>query len=349
MKISLLIHTASFDDFLIDQGIKSYFSSLVNCLNHQTFRNFELIYIDTFYDHNKNYFNEIINKSPFQIKHVPIHHNHRYWFDKGYCYISAAKNTGILYADGELLVTCDDAEFFPENFLDKYWRHYKNSGGYMLATHKRLKNIILNGDHPKIPISGDEYINDHRLLNPKEETKEHKHGNWAYAGTSFSLEDGLLLNGFNERMDGCKSLEDCDFGTRLILLGRKFITDKNGFLYILNHPSYGDMSSTNWDGIINDGNDKEIRVIKKIENLIAIENYGVLKCAEELLDIKANSGKITQEHLKIIQRETIKYRHFDPLSPENKEKLDIWLGTPTFNLRSEREQLRKSGEWKWKI
>jgi hypothetical protein len=53
--------------------------------------------------------------------------------------------------------------------------------------------------------------------------------------------------------------------------------------------------------------------------------------------------------MKIIQRETIKYRHFDPLSSDNKEKLDIWINTPTFNLKNERKQLRESGDWKWKV
>lgn len=110
-KISLMIHTASHDAFLNNQGIKSYFTSLLKNLSRQTLKEFELIYIDTFYDNNKDFFNSLNSGLPFILKHVPIHEKHRYWYDKGYVYISAAKNTGLLYADGELVITCDDAEF----------------------------------------------------------------------------------------------------------------------------------------------------------------------------------------------------------------------------------------------
>lgn len=344
-KISLMIHTASPDNFLINQGLNSYFKSLIHCLNYQTFKDFELVYVDTYYEENKNLFNKLNNN--FLIKHVPIHENHRYWYDKGYCFISAAKNTGILYADGDLLITCDDAEFFPENFLDNYWNHYKN-GYYQLAVHKRLKNINIQDNLPLLPINGESYINDHRLLNAKCDIYCHKHGNWAFAGTSFSLSDALILNGFNEKMDGCKSLEDCDFGNRLVMLGRSFVTDKNGYCYILDHKSYGDVSSTHWDNLIPEDCQQKEEIIKKknIENFIAVENYGVLKCAEELYELKANKSKITSKHLNIIQQATIKYRHFDPLADDNKEKLNIWLGTPNFDLIEEREELRKR-EWKW--
>jgi glycosyltransferase involved in cell wall biosynthesis len=350
-KISLMIHTASCDNFLTNQGINSYFKALTNCLKKQKHKDFELIFVDTFYEENKENFSSMINSLEFQVKHVEIHANHRYWFDQGYCYISAAKNTGILYADGELLVTCDDAEFFPEDFLERYWNHYKNSSCYMLACHKRMKSMVLDGDTPAMPITGDIYVNDHRLLKAKEQLTCHKYGSWAYAGSSFSLEDAITLNGFNEKMDGCKSLEDCDFGGRLVMLGRGFITDTEGFLYILDHQSYGDVLSTHWNGIIPDDYESKTIMLnnkKKIENFIAIENYGMLKCAEELYELKANKTKVSDQHLKIIQRETIKYRNFDPLSPDNKDKLEIWLNTPNFNLEQEREQLRNSGSWQWK-
>jgi hypothetical protein len=52
-KISLMIHTASFDDFLNDHQINSYFEALVNNLEFQIFKDFELVYIDTFYEENK--------------------------------------------------------------------------------------------------------------------------------------------------------------------------------------------------------------------------------------------------------------------------------------------------------
>lgn len=342
MKISLMIHTASSDNFLINQGIPSYFKALIENLNRQTFKDFELIYIDTYFESNKSSFSSM--PSSFKIKHVPIHHNHRYWFDLGYCYISAAKNTGILYADGELLITCDDAEFFPDNLLEKYWC-YKECGYLMHSLHKRMKSIDLIDGKIKYPINGDIYINDHRFNAAKESkgVKYHKAGSWTFAGTSFRLKDALILNGFNEKMDGCKSLEDCDFGGRLALLGNQFAMDVDGFLYILDHKSYG-ATTTGQDGQVTVA--EEI-INKKIDNFIAVENYGMLRCAEELFDIEANKKPINDKQLAIIKRETIKYRNFDPLAPENKEKFDIWIKTPNFSLKQERIELRKSKDWKW--
>jgi hypothetical protein len=86
---------------------------------------------------------------------------------------------------------------------------------------------------------------------------------------------------------------------------------------------------------------------KKIDNLIAVENYGTLRCSVELKEIKANVKPLTDNHLNIIQRETIHYRKFDPLAPENAEKFSIWKGVPTFDLVKQRQELRTSKEWRW--
>lgn len=356
-KISLMIHTASCDNFLESQGIPSYYEALLKNLSRQSLREFELVYVDTFYDDNKARFDGLISGLNFNVKHIPIHKEHRYWFDKGYCYISAAKNTGILHSDGELLVTCDDSEFFPDTFLQRYWNHYK-TGHYMLGMHKRLKNIQTENGIPVFPIRGEIYINDHRFnqlyVNDSPTKKinqvyHHTHGGWAFAGTSFSLLDALELNGFNERMDGCKSLEDCDFGNRLQMLGRKFVQDKGGIFYILDHPSYSDMQPINWE-VGKDGQANPLPAParrKKIDNLIAIENFGMCCCSLEMKETRANSVPLTERHLDIIRRETIRYRKFDPLSSENSEKFAIWKGVPTFDLRKQREELRKSNDWRW--
>jgi len=227
--------------------------------------------------------------------------------------------------------------------LATYWKNF-NSGRFMQSYHKRMTSIVTENNKPISPIAGDVYVNDHRAKHVSVENQLHPHnyGTWSYAGSSFALEDALKLNGFNERMDGCKSLEDCDFGTRLQLLGRNFTLDYNGFLYILDHQSYGSGMDIGWDVDI-----KKSETPKKIDNLIAIENYGMCKCATDLLDLRANCNPLTQKHFDIIQRETIKYRNFDPLAEENKEKLEIWLKTPMFDLDRDRKKVRASKDWKW--
>lgn len=323
-KISVIIHTASKDNFLENNGVKSYFQSVVENLKFQTFKDFEFIYVDTqYYEENKDDFKKIINKNNFKIKHVPIHENHRYWFNMNHVYISAAKNTGIIHADGELLISFDDAEFFPNDLLSKYWSYYKD--GYLMhALHKRMKSIDVQNNIPLNPIDGDVYVNDYRLIELEKSNKNfkyHHHGSWTYAGTSFGLEDALKLNGFNEKMDGNKSLEDCDFGTRLIISGKKFVVDLEGFVYILEHKSYNE--------------DKDIR------DFIAVENYGILRAAVETRNYEANKRQFNKEELEIIRKETIKFRKFDPLDNTNLESLKKWLKTPNFDLRKEREELRK--------
>jgi glycosyltransferase involved in cell wall biosynthesis len=348
--ISFMVHTASMDHFLKNKGIDSYFEALTSCLNKQSFKNFELIYVDTFYGFNKEKFSEIIKSLPYQVKHVEIHPKHRYWYDKEYVYISAAKNTGILYADGELCVTCDDAEFFPENLLRLYWDEYRNDR-YMLALHKRLKSIQTNQGKLVLPISGEEYINDSRFQYLKEKScLFHSMGGLAFAGTSFSLKDAIFLNGFNEKMDGCKSLEDCEFGGRLVLLGRSFSILKTGFLYILDHHSY---SNNVFDSVVlqnpNGSYENASHLTKKkISNFIAIENYSMIQCSHKLMDLKANRGEITDKHIEIIKQETLKYRKFDPTDNEHIENFKIWLDCPNFNLEEQRKELRNSEKWIWK-
>ncbi len=347
-QISLLIHTASPDDFLANQGIPSYFLALVESLVHQSHRDFELVYVDTYHAGNHPRFIGAIRNASVSVKHVPVHPDHRYWFDRGNCYISAAKNTGILWADGELLVTCDDAEFFPRQFLERYWYHYQR-GRYMHALHKRMTSIRCEGGHPVQPIDGDIYVNDHRWKHVPQHEYFHHHGGLCFAGTSFSIGDALTINGFNERMDGCKSLEDVDFATRISMLGRMFALDRLGYLHIVDHGSYADSPDTNWAelGPDADGQRSQLPVVrrKSIDNFIAVENYGMLRCGIELQDIIANKNPLTEQHWKIIQRDTLKYRHFDPLAPEHAEMLEIWKQTPTFNLKSQRAQLRSSKEW----
>ena len=349
-KISFMIHTASCDFFLENQGIKSYFENLLRNLSRQTIKEFEFIFVDTFYEENKEKFDRLMPGLPFIVKHVPVHKNHRYWYDKGHTYISAAKNTGILHADGELLITCDDAEFFPDDLLERYWNHYK-SGHYMIAMHNRLKNIRTEDGFVVFPIAGEVYINDHRFLQMKQEVQRHSHGSWAFAGTSFSLQDALTLNGFNERMDGCKSLEDCDFGNRLTMLGRKFILDKKGVIFILDHQCYTNNNvPVNWepnpDDQLNQVPSTKI-TRKNIESLIAVENYGMYMCGVELKEIVANKNALTPKHMEIIKRETLKYRKFDPFAASNSENLNIWMNVPTFDLQQERLELRSSSEWRW--
>ena len=357
--LTLMIHTASPDDFLKSQGIRSYFDALIWNLREQTFQDFELVYVDTYYEENRQLFDKIVyvghNSAradiafKFGVKHVPVHRDHRYWYDRGHCYIAAAKNTGILYADGELCVSCDDAEFFPAHFLQGYVEHYR-SGYRAHALHKRYRSVEISDKMPKYPLVGDEYRNDHRWEYVKDGLYIHQHGSLCFAGTSFTLADALTLNGYNERMDGCKSLDDCDFGNRQRLLGRTFVLDSAIYACILDHGSYATDIDHHWVGAVGEGqaSAQPPHVRRIITNLVAVENHGMLRCGSDLLDIVANKNPLTDQHMAIIRADTIKYQHFDPLEPARAEALAIWKGTPTFDLKQQRAELRSSPDWEWK-
>lgn len=329
VKLSVTIRCASRDNFLASQGIPSFFKAVCWCFGEQTFRDFEFIFVDTYYEENRELFAAVAPR--FRVKHVPVHKEHRYWYDQGWAYMAAATNTAILYADGELIVSLDDAEFFNRDLLARYWAAYQK-GAFMHASHRRLRSIQHADGVPCLPITGDEYINDSRFkqLHGQPEIT-HRHGSWLYAGKSFSLEDALTLNGFNERFDGNCTLEDSDFGIRLSKLGRKFLYSEAGSVYILEHPHYADAT----DG-------------KKISRgFVAVENYGYIMCIDETGYMVANRDDPTSQQLEIIRRETLKYRHFDMYDAENAERLEIWRNVPTFDLREQRHELRKSADWQW--
>ena len=325
MKISFMIHTASEDTFIEEStGWGSYFNAVTTCLKDQEFKDFEFVYIDTYYEDNKDRFAEIIEKLPYPVKHVPIHH--QYWYAQGYTYISTAKNTGIYHAEGELLVTCDDAQLYNPEFLGVYWKRYQE-GVFCHAHYKYLKDFKHDNGKILYPLSGTPSKNganvggDHRNKDGLD-VLYHSYGCWLWAGSSFTLEDALTLNGFNERMDGAKGLEDGEFGFRLQLLGRKFVYDKNAAMHILDHETYTIGK-------------------KKVRENLAL-NAGIYYCTEKYSLMEANKHPYTQEQLDYIREGAIKFNDFDANSPELKEKYDRWMNTPAFNLRTERKKRKYS-------
>lgn len=231
---------------------------------------------------------------------MPVHKDHRYWHDLNYIHISAAKNTTILHASGELLITFDDAELFPNHLLQLAWDKYKH--GELLTCLHQVENL-----------GGSVTKSDHRWKRINKPTIVA--GNWCYAGTSFPRSAAFDLNGFNESMDGQKNLEDCEFGIRLTKAGLKPVMDPRGYLTIMRHQtSYSHLTS-----------------------LVAVDNYGILKVSEQRRETKANCRKYSEAELKVIRDNTIKYRGFDPVS--NEANFALWLNTPSFDLTKQREEL----------
>jgi hypothetical protein len=166
-------------------------------------------------------------------------------------------NTGIMFAEGELIVRMDDCSEAPdENYLRKFWEGYQ-SGYFPMAMHVRyhagkparideeylergyeanyanappgdrgmlLKRIYGEGGivrdtrWPAVEAAG-------RIVAPPQ---------WFYGYSSFSLEAALKINGFSELCDTLKGQEDQDFGIRLSMAGYKnFLLERD--LWVIEH------------------------------------------------------------------------------------------------------------------
>ena len=328
--ISVTLHTASRDNFLASKGIPSAAAMVVDCLNRQTLKSIELVYVDFHHAANASLMERL--HASFPVKHVPVHPEHRYWLDNGHYFIPGAKNTGILYADGELIVSIDDGAIIETDLLEKYWTYYKQEGRYLQSLYRKHSEIRTENGLPVYPIAGERAIgsqhDDTRASCFPGDALRHEFGEWCYAGSSFALEHVLRVNGVNDRMGGQKSLEDCDLGVRLQQTGGKFVTDKSAWLGYIEHPSY---SGAN-----------------RQTELCAIENLAMINIARELGTNVANlPNQIGPRELDIIRKTTLEYRKFDPSSAERSSAFEMWMNVPSFDLKKQRQELRDSSNWKW--
>ncbi len=225
------------------------FTPTLYSLAKQTFRDFELIIVDALYPKRR----EIVELNwGYPIKYIPIHPDHRTWLDKGRWNVCGQLNTAIMYADGELICRLDDCSEFDENYLRKFWKEYQ-AGFFPMAMHVRYNGgkpariddaYLKSGYEAKYSetFEGTDRVNLLKRIYGEEGivrdtrwvTVEKAGGrmiaphNWGYGYSSFSLEAALKVNGYDENFDGDKSVEDCDFTSRLYMAGyNKALLDVN--------------------------------------------------------------------------------------------------------------------------
>lgn len=163
------------------------------------------------------------------------------WHNLGdeYRTVNNIRNTGLLYAQGELILFLDDYTIFSENLLQNAWDAYKD-GYYITArgirriryepSAKSENKIIGKGSIVDKGIYGSRNFNnlDDGTLLPKSAT-------WTYC-CSVSLEDCLSINGFEECYDGNFGGTDQDFGRRLERISL-FKRKLSGTIYEFAHKS----------------------------------------------------------------------------------------------------------------
>ncbi len=356
--ISVILPTARGDYPIIGLPTLHMFQPTLDSLKNQTFKDFELIIIDALYDKRPNLFKGEpfhADKLSFPVKHIPIEHNskfnHRFWMDNRRWNVCGTLNTGIIHANGELLVRIDDCSEFESDYLKKFWEGYK-SGYFPMAMHIRYLNgkpARLNQEYMEKGYEASNYYRSQTWEQDKDKVLKNLYGedglvrdsrykivkqnggkmiaplDWYYGYSSMSLEAALKVNGYDELFDGDKSLEDVDMGSRLDTAGYK-----GKFMLDINHQVIEHEHGSIAEGLV----DSNIKPIKC--------NYAIYLANRKRNIYKANSNILSKGDIDFIRNESLK----SPCSPVknfydndcNGELFNKWLNNqPRFDLKEERK------------
>ena len=147
--------------------------------------------------------------------------------------IANARNTGLIYAQGELVVFLDDFCWAPPKWLEEHWNTYKKTIYTMIGAGKAVKYIpgrFNDLDQLPPPDVGDNvegaFIRNLAQFKVSDTrgpiSKRNCGGGWFYTmNASAPLEKIVQVNGFDEEYD-LTSEEDVDLGLRLERVGCKF-------------------------------------------------------------------------------------------------------------------------------
>ena len=130
--ISVVMPTARDDYSILGQPNLHFLKPTIKSLSDQSFKDFELVIVDALHDERDYDF----SKLGFDVKHVPVHPNHRFWLDRKRWGVAGTLNTGIIHAEGELIVRVDDCSEFGPDFLQRFWDGYE-SDVWPMAMHIR--------------------------------------------------------------------------------------------------------------------------------------------------------------------------------------------------------------------
>lgn len=361
--VSIILPTARDDYPIIGLPNIHLFQPTIDSLRLQTFKDFELIVVDSLYHLRPKLFDGLyFGNVPFPIKHISVEHNrkynHRFWLDNRRWAVAATLNTGLIHANGSLIVRLDDCCRFDSRYIERIWNEYSRNGLWLQTLYVRYLGsnpARLDNSYRKI---GYETAIKSQLLGENEEQRKkrdevlrsiygeggvirdtrYKHiigrmigkvipENWMYGYVSFPLETALEINGYDERFDGDKSLEDTDFGSRLEMKGYR----KNWLLDVSHQ-----VIEYEHIGVSEKVIDSGVKPIKC--------NWALYKLNRKREWYRANSNLLSKDDIKYVIKKSLK----DPCSPGDIDKFydenckgkwfKMWLQNQLqFDLREERK------------
>jgi len=266
-------------------------------LKEQTFKNFEFVCVDILYEKRPDMLEEF--ELPFPFKHVSAKPD--WWLEKGVWSGAAPRNKGIAVADDdvELIVVLDDCCEFGSDFLQQFWNWYQrgyfamaltlyNMGGKPLYYDNESKKQIVEAQVKdlkegysesldKVHNKGERFRDSRWTFVERSEGIFYPPPQMYYGYSSVSMEAILKVNGYDEKLDGDKSLIDVDLGLRLAQARyNQFVLDEK--LTVTENAHHGIPSEILfWDG----------GVIKS--------NYNIMNLNQRKNRWKANSYVFTLE------------------------------------------------------
>lgn len=331
-KVTVFMITCREDYPIIGIRDLHIFTPLVESLNNQSFRDFELIIVDSLHKWRNT---SPLTEANFKVTHIPPKPSP--WLKIGYLHSCNSVNTAILHAKGRLLIGICDCMEFNSSYLEKIWQHYQN--GYIaLPTFTYLydyaqahysKTIIdelaekgqfsegeiLDLRHGWSVYEEGDLLRDTRydLAN---ETATIAGPEWYYGISALPLKEALEVNGEDENFDGSRGPLDVDLGSRLEMNGcYPFLYDKS--IVAREHLHEG-LSS---------------RIIKDYRPNWK-NNLALYQLNREHKRIKANHYKLTQEEIDYVAEQT------NP-QYEDEKLFHFWIDNQrTFSLEKMREEIK---------
>lgn len=186
------------------------FDWAINSLKNQTFKDFEYIIIDGYYNDRKDAIRKFLKDQDVSFPIIYLKDKPSRWKGKRPA-VCNARNTALTFANGEYIVYHDDECKMPTNWLERHYKWLRQ--GYIVAG--SWKGCDNRWEHRY-----------HLIKEPGTVI-----GGWLYScNCSFPLKVAMDINGFDEELDGEMGQEDINFGIRATRKGYKIMYDP--FCYV---------------------------------------------------------------------------------------------------------------------